>query len=293
MNPSGLSLPRAMRFLVHRGRYLSSGRLKRIDVRTITNEFAFSFADEGWNYFRALVAEYDKDPGIRLEDSVFYRFFRHDLIRSVRNLNDLLFLNKPELRDRGFQFALGTYPWGDHVGGGPWGHHFDRVEGKSTRDLYGPRANIWHKPGDAHSLQLEWKHTISSYHAIREGYRPLRAGQLPEVTLLIRRNGARRAVRYNGQHRLAVLSHLGRKRLTVLVPSARTINAELGSWPSFSSLPKVVSEGEIVVREKEAESWPYVKRGLCSREQALEMFCAFFDLTGRERVRFLGLPEVY
>ncbi len=279
--------------LVRRSRYLSSGTLKRLEMRFITNEFAFSFADDGWNYFRALVAEYERKPHLKLEDSAFHRFFEHERVKSVRYLNDLLFLHQPEKRDRGFQFALGTYPWGDHVGGGPWGRHFDRMEGKSTRDLYGPGANIWYEPGDPHAMQLEWEQTIGAYQAIRQGYHPLRSGQLPEVTLLIRRDGETRAVRYNGQHRLAVLSHLGRQRLTVLVPSARSINASLETWPSVSRLPKVVCDGEIVVREDDVERWSYVARGLCPREQALEIFHAFFEMNGRERVNFLGIPSVY
>lgn len=286
-------VPQKVRALVRRSRYLSSGTLRRVNVRFITNEFAFSFADDGWNYFRALVAEYERLPQLRPEDSTFCRFFQHPQVKSVRYLNDLLFLHQPARRDCGFQFALGTYPWGDHVGGGPWGKHFDRVKGTSTRDLYGPRANIWYEPGDPRAVQLEWEQVLRTFKELREGYHPLRAGQLPEVTLLVRRDGEYRAVRYNGQHRLALLSHSGRKRLTVLVPSARSINAELASWPSVSSLPKVVHDGEIVVHEADVDRWYYVKHGLCSHEQALEIFHAFFDLNGRERINFLEIPSVY
>jgi hypothetical protein len=284
---------RAARAVVRRAQYVRSGTLRIVPLRWITNEFAFSFAPEGWNYFRALVAEYQARPELQPEDSILYRFFQHERVQAVRYLNDLLFLHRPECRDSGFQFALGTYPWGDHVGGGPWGHHFDHTTGHSTRDLYGQRANVWYQPGDPFPLQLEWEQTIRALENLRKGYRPLRAGQLPEVTLLIRRSGEYRAVRYNGQHRLAVLSHLGRKRLTVLVPSARSINAELALWPSASSLPKVVAPDEIVVRETEVDNWQYVKRGLCSREQALEIFHAFFELNGRERIQHLGLPTIY
>ena len=75
------------------------------------------------------------------------------------------------------------------------------------------------------------------------------------MTLLVRCNGEYRAMRYNGQHRLAVLSHLGRKRLMVLTPSARSINADSAFvGPSVSSLPKVVRNGEIIVREAEVDN---------------------------------------
>src|SRR6185436_10128298 len=125
---------------------LISGRVKRIPMEFLTNEFAFSFGSSGWNYFRALVAEYEKDSSIELQDSTFFKFFQDERVRSVRYLNDLLFLHDPEKRSRksGFKFYLGTYPWGDHVAGGPWGHYFDAIEGQSTRDLYGYRGNIWY-----------------------------------------------------------------------------------------------------------------------------------------------------
>jgi hypothetical protein len=293
MKKAAKLLVRVARAGARRVRYLRSGTLRRFPLTAITNEFAFSFADDGWNYFRALVAEHAKKPQLRLVDSTFYHFFQHPRVKSVRYLNDLLFLHQPAQRDSGFQFALGTYPWGDHIGSGPWGHHFDRVTGNSTRDLYGLCANLWYEPGDPHPLRLEWEQTLRISSELRDGYHPLRAGRLPEVTLLVRRSGEYRAMRYNGQHRLAVLSHLGRKRLMVLVPSARSMNADLDSWPSASKLPKVVFDGEIVVRETEVNDWYYVKHGLCAREQALEIFNAFFEINGRERINFLGIPSVY
>jgi len=272
-----------------------AGRLKRIPMKWITNEFAFSFAPEGWNYFRALVAEYDRDDNLALENSTFFRFFQHEQVKSMRYLNDVLFLHDPDRRSRaeGFKFYLGTYPWGDHVGGGPWGYYYDQVEKKTTRDLYGYRCNLWYQPGDRRPLEMEWTKTIGLYQSLKSRYRPLLAGDLPEVTLLLRRNGEMRAVRYNGQHRLAVLSHLGYRKVTALVPSVCSITESLASWPTVSPLPKVIHEHEVVVREDEVAKWHYVKEGLCTRDQALEIFHAFFDLNGRERITHLGLPTVY
>jgi hypothetical protein len=285
---------RTIRSVARWGRYLSTGTLKRIPMDLVTNEFAFSFAPDGWNYFRAIVAEYDNDPAIELADSVFFRFFHDERIRSVRYLNDLLFLHDPRRRARQeFNFYLGTYPWGDHVGGGPWGHHHDVVEGADTQDLYGYRRNIWYRPGDDHPLEIEWRQTLALYRSIRKRYSPVRYGSLPEVTLLVRRDGAMRAVRYNGQHRLAILSHLGYERVTALVPSAASVNESLTTWSSCSRFPKVVDEDEIVVREANVDNWQYVKRGLCSAAQALEIFHAFFELNGRERIAYLGLPPAY
>ena len=272
-----------------------SGKLKRIPMKYITNEFAFSFADDGWNYFRALVAEYERNPQLSFKNSSFCRFFEDDRVRSVRHLNDVLFLHDPKKQSRtdDYKFYLGTYPWGDHVGGGPWGHYLDHVEEKSTRDLYGHRKNIWYQPGDRLPIEFEWHKTIRLYDSIKDRYRPFRSGDLPEVTLLVRRDGEVRAVRYNGQHRFSILSHLGHRKIAVIIPSARAISDELATWPTFSNIPKIVHEHEIIVRETEVEDWYYVKQGLCSPEQALEIFHAFFELNGRERIDYLGLPAVY
>lgn len=288
-------LLRSLPSLVPKCQSVLSGRLKRFPMRCITNEFAFSFAPDGWNYFRALVAEYEKNPEIKLENSTFFRFFQDERIKSVRYLNDVLFLHDPDKRSRsdGFKFYLGTYPWGDHVGGGPWGHHYDELERKATRDLYGYRRNLWYRPGDRHPIEIEWKKTIELYHSVKSGYRPLISGDLPEVTLLVRRDGEMRAVRYNGQHRFSALSYLGYEKTTVLIPSASSISDSLATWPSVSTLPKIVHEREVVVREAEVEDWYYVKHGLCTPEQALEIFHAFFELNGRERIAYLGLPTVY
>ena len=282
-----------LRSVVPKCRSVFSGRIKRMPTRWITNEFAFSFEPNGWNYFRALIAEYEQNPKLNLRKSTFARFFQHERVRSIRYLNDVLFLHMPAKRNEGFKFYFGTFPWGDHVSGGPWGQYFDQVSGRATRDLYGYRRNVWYEPGDPYPIEIEWKKTVALYHSIKAGYRPFIARELPEVTLLIRRDGQIRAVRYNGQHRLSVLSHLGYERITVLIPTVRSISEELGTWPTASSLPKVIHESEIVVRESEVEDWPYVRQGLCSRDQALEIFHAFFELNGRERISYLGLPPVY
>jgi hypothetical protein len=271
------------------------GRLPLLPLDLITNEFGFSFGPAGWNYLRSIVAEYDGDPGLCLEQSTFWRFFQDERVRSVRYLDDLLYLHDDERRGRDgeFRFYLGTYPWGDHVSGGPWGVEFDRIEGGSTRDLYGESRNPWYDPGARRPLEIEWRQTIETFESVRKGYRPWLHRSWPRVTLLVRRDGDFRAVRYDGQHRLAGLAHLGRRSVRVRVPSARSIAAEVATWPTASQAPKAVDERDIVVHEDDVEDWYYVREGLCSPQQALEIFDAFFELDGSERLSALGLPRSY
>lgn len=248
-------------------------------MRFITNEYAFSLATDGWSYFRALIAEYEKNPSIDLEDTTFFRFFQDERVRSVRYFNDILFLHDQEkrMRQEEFKFYFDTLPWGgwsknDYTfGGTPWGSHYDRVTGNMTRDRYGYRQNPWYHPGDRYPLEIEWRHSIRLYHALKRGYHPLWYGGPPQVVLLVRSNGEIRAVRFDGQHRLSILSQLGLDELTV----------------------EIASDSAGVIREAEVEEWYYVKNGCCTPEQALDIFDAFFVLTGRERMEYLGLPSVY
>jgi glycosyltransferase involved in cell wall biosynthesis len=248
----------------------------RIRTSHILDEYGFSLAPSGWHYLRSLLDEHDRDPEIDLRETTYFRFFTHPELRSVRFLDDVLFLHTPEQRSApGFKFYFGTYPWGDwtesdaRVGGKPFGRHYDAVEGAHTRDIYGYRRNPWYDPGDDYPLELEWRRTLELYRSIRAGYRPHRFPPLPSVVLLVRLDGAVRAVRYKGHHRLSILAHLGHEAVTVAVRP----------------------ESVRVIAETEVDEWFYVKRGLCSRDQALRMFHAFFELDGRERLEYLGLAS--
>ncbi|NJM75680.1 MAG: hypothetical protein HC852_07735 [Acaryochloridaceae cyanobacterium RU_4_10] len=254
--------------------------LIRIPTNIITDEFAFSLAPEGWNFYRDLVFECSKKSEITLENTTFFQFFQSKQLNSVCYLNDLLFIHDLERKNRlshnGFNFYLGTYPWGGwtkeeaSTGGKPFGHHYDRIEGKMTRDLWGYGRNPFYKPKDRHTLECELKVMQELYPSLKKGYYPLRYG-FPSVTLLVRQNGEMRAVMGGGHHRLSILSHLGYERLTVLLPE--------------SYMGKVF--------ESEVAQWYYVSRGLCTPEQALEIFNAYFDLNGRERLAYLGLTSIY
>ena len=245
----------------------------------ITNEYAFSFADSGWHYFRELIADYETNPGIAVQESTFFRFFKHERVRSIRYLNDILFLHEPDSQNNSndYKFYMGTYPWGERDpdgeinGGVPWGHHYDCIEEKMTRDMYGYRRNPWYQPGDEHPLAIEWNQTLQVYHSLKRGYRPIWHGTYPEVLLLLRSDGQMRAMVDQGQHRVSSLSHLGYKKLSLLLRR----------------------HSMRFIREDEVARWYYVRNGLCTKEQALRMFNAYFELNGRERATYLNLRAAY
>jgi hypothetical protein len=247
-----------------------TGRLMEIPIAAITDEFAFALAPDGWNYYCELIAEHEHHPQRLLQQTQFHQFFQTPEIVAVRQLEDILFLHQPEKQnDPGrYSFFLGTYPWGglsdpqDYPEGTPFGWYYDQLTGAMTRDLWGYRQTLWYKPDDNFTLGLEWNYTLQNYYSLKQGYRPLLYGSFPSVTVLVRANGAMRAIMVDGHHRLCILRHLGYEQVTVEVKQ--------------------------VVKETDVENWHYVKQGICRSEQALEIFHAFFELTGQERVQHLN-----
>lgn len=269
MNILSLSFYRGIRQVVALAR---AGSLTRIPVRVLTDEFGFGIGRDGWNFYTDLISEYSSTPDVRLEGTRFFRFFQDPRINAVRFLDDILFLHDPDRSREGrMRFHLGTYPWGGLtkddclVGGTPFGWYYDSVAGTATRDLWGTGESVWYRPNDTEVLEREWEKTTGLYRAIEKGYRPLRHLSFPSVTLLVRRGGETRAIMGDGHHRLSILSCLGYE--------------------------KVIVEVIQVVEETRVEDWHYVRLGQCSREQALETFGAFFETTGIERLRALGLDD--
>ncbi len=151
------------------------------------------------------------------------------------------------------------------TGGTPFGWYHDRVEGKITRDLWGYGRNLWYEPGERYTLEVEKDLTLRLCRSLKKRYRPLLYFSFPSVSLLVRRDGQMRALILDGHHRLAALRYLGCDQVTV-------------------ELIEVFKESDI-------DRWYYVANGYCDREQALEIFNAFFVLNGRERITYLDQYE--
>ncbi len=249
------------------------GQLINIPLSLITDEFAFSLDAAGWNYYRALLADYGNNPIVPLEATTFFRFFQHACVNAIRYLEDVLFFHEPQrpIDENRFRFYLGAYPWGgltetaSLIGGTPFGWYYDRTESRSTRDLWGYGKTLWYQPNDRYTLEREWELTTQQFRCLQHGYHPWLHLAIPTVTMLVRRDGRRRAIIVDGHHRLSILSYLGYYQVKV----------------------EVVQR----VAEAEVDQWYYVKRGDCSRQQALEIFNAFFRLNGRERLAYLNLEE--
>src|SRR5439155_13574246 len=123
---------------------LLSGKLLSVPMELISDEYGFSLADDGWHYFRSILADYQRNPRIALSQTTIYRFFRHPEVRAAKSVNDVLFLHDRARCDRAaYRFHFNTYPWGEWskraalIGGTPFGLHYDHVTGCDTRHRYG------------------------------------------------------------------------------------------------------------------------------------------------------------
>lgn len=253
----------AGRLVTRHGALALNGRLRRVPMNLIRDEFGFSLTQPGWHPFVALLddlAEAD-DPRTTTD---FERFFGSRAANAVRNLNDLLDLGRPEPHFGKLPgFWLGTYPWGglaaDEIGqpGPAFGWAHDEHTGESTAARWGSGRTVWYRPGAGATLANERRLTTELAASITAGYRPLKARGFPRLTLLRRADGAYRAVIVDGHHRLAVLAHLG--------------------------VTRVLAEIEAVVDHRDAAAWFHVRSGHCTAAQARQFFDAFFQLDGSEQ----------
>ncbi|MEL7158649.1 MAG: hypothetical protein AAFN30_18915, partial [Actinomycetota bacterium] len=257
---------RGARLAAHHGRLTATGRLRRVAIDNICDEFAFSLAPTGWEPISQILRSHRDDRTTEVEQTPFGRFMADPATNRVRDLNDLLHLGDtpPGFADLP-RFWLGTYPWGgiepDEIGrSGPafgWAH--DEATGIDTSELWGRGRTIWYRPDDPFTIAAERDRTIALERSMASGYRPLRARGFPLVTILRHDDGRRRAVIVDGHHRLAVLAHRG----------ARSAVVEVGA---------VIDRGA-------AGDWFHVRRGHCTPAQAFQFFDAFFQLDGSERFR--------
>ena len=124
-----------------------------------------------------------------------------------------------------------------------------------------PRNSRFCGPSTNRFVEDEFRRTISLYEKIKsQGYSPRKyPHSMISGTFLISSNGQKRFIVMQGNHRMAILSHLGLEKITV----------RASSWNSA------------FVREQELYSWPNVKNGRCSVEHAEKVFNYFFIEQGK------------
>lgn len=209
--------------------------------------FGCSFGEGGWHHIRETLREYDAAPDIPYHETTLYRFLTGFCPSSICEL-----LDGEGGMDR--PLPLFVYPWGTFRTG-----ESDTTKSALTSRFCGPSTDVF--------VAQEFERIKALYHSLAcEGYRPWRYGHsFVGGTFLLARDGTRRFVVLQGNHRLAVLAHLGCERIDVRDAPA--------------CLPSV--------REEDIERWALVKAGACTAPLARRVFRLFFDADGRHVARRL------
>lgn len=217
--------------------------ISTVPIEICTGYFGFQF--RGWHYLVELLKEYDTNRELQFDKSVIKKFHSHYKPQNgydfVRHYAD----------DVQFCPPFGIFPWGTFVAD-------SNVDGGAAKD---PVRTRFCGPSSDELIKSEFENTIGIFKSIREeGYQPWRR-TFVSGTFLKRNNGDLRYVVTQGNHRMAVLSHLGYESVLVreLPLQYKTIN------------------------EEDVDSWYYVRNGECSREDALAYFNAYFELSGFEQ----------
>jgi len=224
-------------------------RQRTICPEDATTIFGCSFGDGGWHHIRRTLFEFDSDPSIALAESSLHRYLERFCPSSI---SPLAGVSGEE------PLPLFVYPWGTFNDGGI----------VSAKD---PRSSRFCGPSTAAFIDEEFQRTIRLYAEMRaQGYLPTR---FPNShiggTWLEAADGRRRFVVMQGNHRMAILAHLGIPKIEV-----RTIPQAL-----------------ICVKETDIARWPLVAAGRCSVDHARRVFDMFFSESGWHVANLIASSE--
>lgn len=203
----------------------------KIDIENMSTIFGCSLSDNGWHHIVKTLEEYDKNPYIKVEETTMWLYLKNF---TPYNINSCI---KKKLNNK---LKLFQYPWG-------WIN-----TNAINKDPYESR---FCGPSNEEFIQKEFYNTIKLYDIIKkQGYKPLTfPNNFVSGTLLIKKNREKKFIVLQGNHRVAILAHLGLKKIDV-----RTL------------------KGVRKVNEKDLKKWPNVINGLCSEKEAKEIFDYFF-----------------
>jgi hypothetical protein len=215
-----------------------SWRQYSINPEQASTIFACSFGDNGWHHLRHALTEFDANPSIAPSDSSLGRYLK---LFCPSSISVLAGVHDEE------PLPLFVYPWGT----------FSNGSSSSGKD---PWMSRFCGPSTSEFVDDEFRRTIILYKEFRvSGYRPTRfPNSYIGGTWLQAEDGRKRFVVMQGNHRMAILAHLGATQIHV-----RTIR---------ESLP--------LVCESEIDQWPLVASGKCSIDHARRVFHMFFSCDG-------------
>jgi hypothetical protein len=201
-----------------------------IDPNLAISIFGYSFGDNGWHHLKETLNEYDENPNRDVKDTTMWKFLKNFCPTSISTIAGISFEDP---------LPLFVYPWS-----------------KSDTSNKDPLKSRFCGPSTDSFVQDEYMRTISLYREMKiTGYMPHKYPySIISGTFLISSNGQKRFIVMQGNHRMAILSHLAKGNVLVRA--------------NFRQIP--------FVYEKKIETWPNVKTGRCSIDHARKVFYYFF-----------------
>lgn len=207
--------------------------------------FAASFGRGGWHHIVETLREFDADPAIEYRNTTLSRFLTRF---TPQRLSDLV----ADVREGG-DLPIFCYPWGPF--------------NTNMRGGKDPLNSRFCGPSSEEFVKEEFDRIIALYQQLKQtGYRPWARGNgFIGGTFMQAKDGRRRFVVLQGNHRMAVFAHLGIERLPV-----RTMSGVLER-----------------TSESDCRRWPHVVDGTCAPDYALRVFRWFFEENGHHIARRL------
>ncbi len=219
------------------------------------NPMGFSFAPNGWNYLVEQLKEFDREKDLNVKDSILYKYHQR---YQPKNMSDLPISAGFQVH---FKPGLFLYPWDSFK-------VEESCKGSKAKDAHSSR---FCGPSSFALIEKDFLNLRNLYEYMKvHGYRPwyFKNAFIGGV-FLERENGQKRFVVLQGNHRTAILAHLGHKKI----------------------LARYLSGHYKCISEKDIKDWFYVKSRQCNMEDAKAYFDSFFILTGNERAKRMGLED--
>ena len=215
----------------------------------------YSYTEDGWHYFSALIKEYLENPALTYEESILRKYYKKFQPKSWQEC--FCFDEEEQLQP----ISRGWPPL-------PWEAAIKNNIGKSViiensindNQHYGPNSDVFGRK--------EFERTINIYKKLeKEGYQPEsnRDGYIRGYYLK-KKNDYRFKVTA-GQHRIAALGILSYENIKV----------------------RIQKNTERVVDIKNIKNWPNVCNGEYDVKLAIQIFEYYFNKNGREKAKKIGL----
>ena len=237
--------------------YFLTGQVKRVPIRLLTTFGAFSYSQDGWHHYTAALKQLDQDPDISPENSILKAFYDRFCLNPG---DDYL---PGQANDLWQSTKTGYLP--------PWGG--GRVV------TYSDRMEQWTGPKTEDDIKFHFSHLTTLCAQIKsEGFRPwaYRDGYI-RVCVLEKDNGDLRYLVLGGQHRAAIMSHLGYSSVWVRFQPQHSIYP--GTMPNR-------------VKLSELDRWKEVVSGVFTRQDARSFFESYFEYDGKQQASALGLSPL-